>query len=94
MAQETVTPSKPAKPAKEAPVFPTRWQEERYYAGRQFIKAITIVIVLAIILYITHFLSGGFTLLFAFIGLILFLATATYSVGHFVRYLIFKSRGQ
>ncbi|ASS73726.1 hypothetical protein CIG75_01185 [Tumebacillus algifaecis] len=91
MAQSTA--NEKAKSAKQPPVFPTRWQEERHYAGRQLIKAITIVIVLSIILYITHFLSAGFTLLFGFIGLILFLATATYSVGHFVRFLIFKSRG-
>jgi hypothetical protein len=78
---------------KQQPEFATRAQEELHYAGKQGLKAITIVVVLAILLYITHFLSTGFTLLFAAIGFILFLATATYSVGHFVRFLYFKAKG-
>ncbi|MFD2170388.1 hypothetical protein [Tumebacillus lipolyticus] len=90
MAQEA---TQGAPKTKQPPVFASKWQEELHYAGRQLIKAISIVIVLSIILYITHFLSTGFTILFAVIGFLLFLVTATYSVGHFVRFMVFKSRG-
>jgi hypothetical protein len=76
----------------KTPEFPNRAAEELYWAKRQFLKSITIIVVLSIILYITHFLSGPFTLLFFFIGFILWLATFTYTVGHFVRYFVFKSK--
>lgn len=82
------------KQPKQPPTFEKKYQEERYYASKQFIKTLFIILVLAIILYITHFLSDMFTVLFALIGLIMILATGTYSIGHFVRYLIFKARNQ
>ncbi|HEU4964577.1 MAG TPA: hypothetical protein VFV52_12095 [Bacilli bacterium] len=82
------------KKQKQAPTFEKQYQEELYYAGKQFYKTLFIIVVLAIILYLTHFLSKGFTVLFAFIGIIMLMATLTYSIGHFVRYLIFKAKGK
>jgi len=74
--------------------FNSRAEEELYHAGRQFWKTLFLIVVLAIILYITHFLSAGWTVLFAIIGFLMLLITVTYSVGHFVRFLLFRSRNQ
>jgi hypothetical protein len=79
---------------KTPPTFPTRAAEELYWAGRQLIKTLTIIIACAITLFIAQFFSGILTLLIGFIGLILVLATGTYTIGHFVRYFVFKSRHQ
>lgn len=74
--------------------FPTRAAEELYWAVRQLIKLFTIIIVLSIVVYLTHFFSEILTILLGFIGFILILATFIYTVGHFIRYFVFKSRRQ
>jgi hypothetical protein len=76
------------------PRFPSRAKEEMFYARQQLIKGITILVVLAIVLYIAHFFNAILTLLLAFIGFLLLLATFTYAIGHFVRFLIFSRRGE
>ncbi|MGZ4030706.1 MAG: hypothetical protein ACXVP5_11810 [Tumebacillaceae bacterium] len=73
-------------------VFATRAQEELYWAGKQLTKTLMILVVLAILLYLAHFFSMILAVVLFFIGLILMIATGTYTVGHFVRYLIFSSR--
>ncbi|MBL0388210.1 hypothetical protein JJB07_16475 [Tumebacillus sp. ITR2] len=80
--------------AKEKPTFSTRAAEELYWSGRQLIKLLAIVIACGITLFIAQFFSKVLFLLIAFIGFILSLATVTYMIGHFVRFLVFKSRQQ
>ncbi|PWK06996.1 hypothetical protein [Tumebacillus permanentifrigoris] len=79
---------------KTLPNFPNRAAEELYWAGRQLIKTLTIAIALAITMFIAQFFNGVLTLLIGFIGFILVLATGTYTVGHFVRYFVYRSRHQ
>lgn len=79
---------------KPALVFPSRAKEELHYAGKQFTKSLIILVVLALLLYLAHFFSSALTILIFFIGLILWLATVTYSIGHFVRFLMFSKRNQ
>lgn len=80
------------KEEQQAKAFPSRAREELHYAGKQFYKSVIIAIVWAILLYLSHFFSAGLTVAFALVGSILLLATVTYSVGHFVRFLIFSIR--
>jgi uncharacterized membrane protein len=79
---------------KQELVFPSRAAEELYWAGKQLTKTLMIIVVLAILLYLSHFFSMGLAVVLFFIGLILIIATGTYTVGHFVRYLVFSSRKQ
>ncbi|KEO82292.1 hypothetical protein [Tumebacillus flagellatus] len=80
--------------AKEKPTFSTRSAEELYWAVRQFFKLLAIVIACGITLFIAQFFSNVLFLLIAVIGFLLSLATVVYMFGHFIRFFVFKSRGE
>lgn len=80
------------KEENQAKTFSSRAQEELHYAGKQFYKFIIIAIVSGIVLYLSHFFSPVLAMLLGIVCFLLLLATLTYSVGHFIRYLIFSAR--